>query len=96
LDVIEVGFVRRDVEAAARGDPGIAASAWASNARIAEKLEGGLAGRLAGLRPQDCEVWVLVFGFLGYFLWQWTQNVVAGGLVGDLGGADVVAIYAEA
>ena len=63
---------------------------------LPKKLEGGLAGRLAGLRPQDCEVWVLVFGFLGYFLWQWTQNVVAGGLVGDLGGADVVAIYAEA
>ena len=39
-------------------DPGVEASAWASNARIAEKLEGGVAGRLAGLSPQDSEVWV--------------------------------------
>lgn len=38
------------------GDPGVAASACASSARIVEKLEGGLAGRLAGLRPQDIEV----------------------------------------
>jgi hypothetical protein len=37
---------------------------------IAEKLELGLTGRLAGLRPQDSDVWVLVLGFFGYFLWQ--------------------------
>ena len=38
------------------GDSGVAASAWASKARIAVKLELEFAGRLAGLRPQDCEV----------------------------------------
>ena len=37
-------------------DPGVAASACASNARIVVKLEGGLTGRLAELRPQDSEV----------------------------------------
>ena len=50
------------------GEPGVAASACASKARIAEKLELGLAGRLAGLRPQDSDVWVFVLGFFGYFL----------------------------
>ena len=74
----------------------MAASAWASKARIAEKVELGLAGRLAGLRPQDSEVWVLVFGFLGYFLWQRMQNVVAGGFVDDLVLGGVAAMYAEA
>ena len=53
------------------GDPGVAPSAWASKARIAVKLELEFADlEFAGLRPQNCEVWVLVLGFIGYFLWQ--------------------------
>jgi hypothetical protein len=39
---------------------------------------------------------VLVFGFFGYFLWQWMQNVVMGGFVENLGVGGVAAMYAEA
>ena len=39
---------------------------------------------------------MLVLGFVGYFLWQWTQNVVTGGFVLDLGRGGVFARYAEA
>ena len=39
---------------------------------------------------------MLVFGFFGYFLWQWMQNVVTGGFVDDSGLGGVAAMYAEA
>ena len=39
---------------------------------------------------------MLVFGFFGYFLWQWMQNVVVGGFVEDFCTGGVVAMYAEA
>ena len=39
---------------------------------------------------------MLVFGFFGYFLWQWMQNVVVSGFVEDFCTGGVVAMYAEA
>ena len=39
---------------------------------------------------------MLVFGFFGYFLWQWVQNVVVSGFVEDFCTGGVVAMYAEA